>query len=154
MASLKQIDVAIATMLVLLIAAATGCTVSKFATPVEGKDVTTVQPGNTREQVEALLGLCTREWDSETDVHYCMYEYDAGYPGDKAGAALWSVMDVMSLGLFELYSEIDDWDPTKGQHLKSRVIVSYDSQGTVMGVFDEFAVLPDDGKSVKRQIEK
>jgi len=140
----------------LLLVGITGCTVSKFATPVEGKDVTTVQPGSTREQLEALLGACIREWNSETGILYCMYEFDAGYPGDKASAALWAVLDVMSLGLFELYPAIGVYpeDPTEGQHLKSRIIVSYDNDGNVLGVFDEFAVLPDDGKSVKRQIDE
>lgn len=148
MISIKQNAFAIVALLVLLVMVGTGCTVNKLAAPVEGKDITTVQSGITREQVEALLGSPTREWSSKTGIDYCMYEYDAGYPGDNASAALWAVMDVMSLGLFELYHELGLYpDPTKGQHLKSRVIVSYDNEGTVLGVFDEFAVLPDDGKS-------
>jgi len=144
------------TVICLLLMAVTGCTVSKLATPVEGKNVTTVQPGSTREQVEALLGACAREWNSETGIHYCMYEFYAGYPGDKASAAVWAVLDVMSLGLFELYPAIGVYpeDPTEGQHLKSRIIVSYDSDCNVLGVFDEFAVLPADGKSVKTRIDE
>jgi hypothetical protein len=116
----------------------------KYAKSDDGVDISAVKPQAKREQVEEILGPCVRRWESEAGVRYCVYEYDGGYPGDPAEAAAWVALDIISLGLFEVFNAVDDSNLTKRSHVMERIVVSYDSDDTVLGVFDEFDVLPQD----------
>ena len=136
-----------ASVLTLLLSGA-GCAVVLIATSREGTDVCAVKPQATREDVEKILGSCLRQWESKSGIRYCKYEYDGGYSGSLGGAAAFAAIDILSLGMTEAVVATSGTDAATVVGGKiGRIIVSYDNDDTVLGVFEEFAVLPDDGRS-------
>ena len=121
---------------------AAGCTVSKFAKGDPGVDVGQIEAGLTKKDAEAILGSPTRCWTGDQAVKYCLYHYDGGRPPrwDDASAALF--MDVISLGLWELFSAIEPITDENYARVRSGIILSFDEADIVTGKFDEFAKLP------------
>ncbi len=135
--------------IVIIVSVLTGCSVVEFAAGEKGVDVSTVQPGITRAEVEAVLGKPVRSWTSPTGVYYCTYVYDSGRPPSPSGAGATLLMDIISLGLWEVLVSLDaphtsfnDVDRTT-----ATVHISYDHQDIILGVFGEFDELPPDGRS-------
>jgi hypothetical protein len=136
------------------------CTVAQLASGEKGIDVTKIQPGLTRSEAEAVLGPSIKKWKSPSGVTYRIYQYDSGRPpnvSDAAGAAL---MDIMTLGLLEVFMALQQsmgqsqilWkDYMDKQRTTGRVVISYDDQDVILGVFDEFEELPTDGRSGPKQ---
>lgn len=139
-----------AALLPVLAPALGGCAVSRAARGLPGTDLSEVQAGRTRAQVEAVLGAPSREWSTLAGVRYRMYRYDAGQPGSQGDAAGLLFMDVISLGLTEVFSAADPtgWDIPVEQRMRT-LAVSYGPDEVAIGVFrdvTEFERLPDDGR--------
>lgn len=131
-----------------------GCAVSRFLETRPGVDLTPVQAGAHRAQIEALLGTPSREWTTSAKVHYRLYQYDAGVEPNRSDAAAIVVMDIASLGLAELFWYMGDYQGMSGRKLSRMIAVAYDADGKVVGVFDnvtEFSVLPEDGRAPAAQ---
>ncbi len=135
--------------IIAMVSMLTGCSVVDYAAGEKGVDVSTVQPGITRSDVEAVLGEPVRRWTSPTGVFYCTYEYDSGRPPilSEAGAMLF--MDIITLGLWEVF-----WPAIKKEtsfndegRTTATVLISYDHHDIILGVFGEFDELPSDGRS-------
>lgn len=131
----------------LLVPFSTGCFAVKFATGEKGIDVTGIQPGVTRANAEAILSPPVREWTSSTGIRYTTYSYDAGRPPNMPEAVAAVIMDVISVGIFELIVAIKEPKPWTLDHITGRVVISYDDRAVVLGIFDEFDELPPDGRS-------
>ena len=134
-----------------------GCTVVQFAAGEKGADVTKIQPGLTRSEAEAVLGRPLKEWNSPSDVTYRTYKYDSGRPPNFADAAASAFMDIASLGLWEAIEAIGGTLKTKymdQQRTTARLVISYDDQDIILGVFGEFEELPADGRSGPRQSKR
>jgi hypothetical protein len=136
-----------------------GCTVAQLAAGDKGTDITKIQPGRTRTEAEAVIKDPIREWKSSSGVTYRTYQYDSGRPPGVADAVAFGLMDVVSLGLFEAFEALanatgDSRSISKymeDQHTKTRLVVSYDDQDIILGIFGEFDELPPDGRSSSRQ---
>jgi hypothetical protein len=125
---------------------AAGCAPVEIATSEPGDDVSAVVPRSVRADIEKILGEPVREWSYSDDVCFVLYQYDGGYHGDLGSAAIFAIFDILTLGLFELFFLIDDIDWHEGSHEMLRMVVSYDKNNTVLGVFGEYAILPEDGR--------
>lgn len=135
----------------------TACSAAKLAKPVPGTDITSVQTARSRPEIEAVLGAPLREWNSAAGVRYCLYEFDGGYMGDTSAARTALLLSIATLGFLEIGEFFgDSWTE---KHIREtrftrRLIVSYDQNGMALGVFGEFAVLPDDGRPINRDVGK
>lgn len=132
----------------------TGCTAVRLATGGGGAAVAPIQPGTARAAAEGILGSPVREWTSPTGIRYATYQYDAGWPPDVPEAIAVAFLDLISLGLIE-YAERRDGNPSirraAARRTSARVVVSYDHRDMILGIFDEFAELPPDGRSGRRK---
>jgi hypothetical protein len=124
-----------------------GCSVARLAVGKDGKDVSRIQVGTSREETESALGKQVKEWRSDTGVLYCTYEYDLGCKPAPGYAFVSLFMDVATLGIWEgfLSSKLDE----VCDHDFNRVLISYDAQDRIIGLFREFDSLPPDGRSTK-----
>lgn len=138
---------AIACLIVFTTACLPGCTINHALKGEPGKDLSALKPGMTRTQVEQVVGQTEREWVTSLGVRYRLYRYDAGIPpsGDSAGAN--ALMDVLSVGLFELFVLMDpEMDVAKREI--HELAVSYDKDDVVIGIFKDVrtnTTLPADG---------
>lgn len=126
------------------------CAASKALERTPGIDLSVIKVGATRQQVEAVVGEPQREWTTRTGVRYCLYRYDAGIEPSAGGAGFVVLMDIISLGLYEaIYAVSPEKIDVREERKWLLLAVSYDSQGTVMGVFrniGQFDNLPEDGR--------
>jgi len=130
-----------------------GCAVGLAVRNEPGIDLSVIMPGvTTREAAEVVLGKPIREWTTALAVRYCIYSYYGGARPEYAGAATLLFLDVISLGLAELFYQLDPEvarDMAESGKRYPLVAVSYDTAGRVIGMFpefDQFAVLPPDGR--------
>lgn len=134
----------------LIVAAVPGCMVADTLRTEPGIDVSSIKPGVPRAQVEAIVGSPRRQWTTALGVRYSIYQYYAGIRRESGGVVAGVVMmDVISLGLFELFMALDRPDTTSGREVYRFMAVSYDAQDLAIGVFPdigEFAWLPSDGR--------
>jgi hypothetical protein len=139
----------------LVILALAGCSVTRFVQVEPGTDISGIKPGAGRAEIEAVVGTPVREWTTGLQVRYCLYAYDAGSEPQYGDASTMLYLDVVSLGLAELFVAIDkSADPARRSVLEPRhnrglLAVSYDAENRALGVFrnvGEFAVLPEDGR--------
>jgi hypothetical protein len=125
-----------------------GCTISHALKGEPGKDLSSLRPGITRAQVEQVVGQTEREWTTALGVRYRLYRYDAGKPpsGDAAGAN--ALMDVLSVGMFELFV-LGDPGLDASKRETHDLAVSYDKEDAVIGIFKNVGTttqLPADGR--------
>jgi hypothetical protein len=139
--------------LVLVLLQSQGCAVATLYRGKPGLDTTGVQPGASRADVETIMGAARREWTTQHDVRYRVYVYNGGVEGSVGDAIAFGVMDVISVGLWELFYAIHPMPDGAARKITERMAVSYDQSDTVIGVFDHFGdfdVLPDDGRAEGR----
>jgi hypothetical protein len=123
-----------------------GCMVVQAAAGKKAAvDVTKIQPGLTRTEAEVVLGAPIREWKSPSGVTYRTYQYDSGRPPNFSEAAAGVFVDVFTLGLIEFAVMVEGTSLLS--NAMTRVVVSYDDQDVILGIFDEFDELPSDGRS-------
>lgn len=134
----------------LIVAAVPGCMVADTLRTEPGIDVSSIKSGVPRTEVEAIVGSPQRHWTTALGVRYSIYQYYAGIRRESAGVTAGiAFMDVISLGLFELFWAIDKPDTTRGREVYRLMAVSYDAEDLAIGVFPdigEFAWLPADGR--------
>jgi len=124
-----------------------GCTVRSALKDKKGIDISGIKPGVSKVKVEDILGPSEHEWWTSSGICYRVYVYDAGVRGDEVTGLV--LMDVITLGFFELYNVIE---PCPVKRKSKKMAVSYDSSDMVIGVFDcfeDFDELPPDGLSEK-----
>lgn len=137
---------------VLAMHALPGCMVYKFAAGDPGTDIRAVSPGENRDRLEALLGPPVRTWTTRSGIEYRVYRYDAGRPGSAADAIAFAVMDIGTMGAWEVMGYLappSDVSPDHAARFK-KLAVAYDRDGRAVGVFlnvGDLDVLPDDGRS-------
>lgn len=123
-----------------------------------GKDISSIKPGITREEVEASMGKSEREWTTSADVRYRIYTYDAGVPPNKSQAFSNFLAEVATLGIVDIwaYSVSTPEQLSKrpqSEHVMREMAVSYNGQDQVIGVFpvvDNQTVLPADGHPLRK----
>jgi hypothetical protein len=141
----------------LIVAAAilSGCTIIKSASREKGVDPSAIQPGVSRTDAEAVLGESIRQWTSETGIRYRLYRYDDGHRPDLGMAGVFIFLNAITLGLHEVFAVVTPAGQSITVSTDRRtfvpVIVSYNEADIILGVFDEFAVLPTDGRSGPRE---
>ena len=131
------------------------CAVSRASRGFAGTDLSEVRAGRTRAQIEAVLGAPLREWSTPAGVRYRMYRYDAGQPGNREDAAGILFLDLISLGLVEVYAAagIADFDEPPERRMRN-LAVSFGPDEVAIGVFGdvtEFERLPEDGVAPARR---
>lgn len=129
----------------LILGALPGCTPAKLWRGEPGADVTVLVPGAARARIESACGPPIRTSPANAGVAWCLYEIDGGRPPDPVRACACALVDLMTLCLLETS---DEWRAaaTAGHGVTFPVIVSYDGAGTALGTFEQFAVLPPDGR--------
>jgi hypothetical protein len=141
-----------ARVLACLIAAAPvgACAVVRYASVQKGDDLSSIVPGTTRGAVEKSFGSPQREWVTPAGVHYCLYRYVGDGPPAWGDASAIAVMDVGTLGGWEVaifvLESLDSkarkvWNPDRrGSALFA---VSYDQEDRVIGMFANSTELDD-----------
>ena len=126
----------------------TGCTVVMLASGRKGKDVTGVKLGTARAEVEAVLGTPVREWRSAKGVFYCAYKYDCGCEPRPGDALACLFLDVATVFVSEavMWAELKQ---NKYPRDYNRILIAYNSNNRIIGIFEEFEALPPDGCSTK-----
>jgi len=121
-----------------------------------GKDLSSIKPGISKQEVEEILASPSREWITPQGIRYCVYTYDAGIPPSIGDAAFFAFFGIISAGLYDLYEVTGATHMDKTRRAMGRVVeqiaISYDANDTSVGVFDhfrDFDVLPEDGRSEK-----
>lgn len=133
-------------------AALQGCAVHKVWKGEPGDDLSSLRPGMTLEQVEAVVGTSDREWYTSLGVRYRLYRYDAGIPPNKSDAGAILFLDVISLGMVEVIEAATDESFTTKPHEVHDLAVSYDHRDVAIGIFtgvDTSTVLPEDGRNLE-----
>ena len=137
----------------IIVAALQGCAVHKVWKGEAGEDLSSLTPGMTMDQIEAVVGTSDREWYTSLGVRYRLYRYDAGIAPDKADAGAILFLDVISLGMLEVI------DAVSGESLMAEprefhdLAVSYDDRGVAIGIFtgvNTTTVLPEDGRNLEQ----
>jgi len=131
-----------------------GCTVTTALRGEPGIDIGTLERGLSRSDAEAILGPPVREWTTSSNVRYRIYRYDAGVPPSKGDAVAMGFLDVISLGLVELYeatglTDISHPSENDIRRIWRQIAISYDTDERIVGLFRDFSdldVLPDDGR--------
>ena len=131
-----------------------GCTSTAALRGEPGVDIGALKPGLLRRETEAILGPPVREWTTSSNVRYCIYRYDAGVPPSKGDAVAMGFLNVISLGLFELYEATGVTDlshPSEDdfRRIWGQIAISYDTDEHIVGLFrdcGDLDVLPDDGR--------
>ncbi len=149
-ASVRRLSLLVAALLAAL---GTGCSVVELAEDHPGVDVSSLAPSVPRAEVESRLGAPVRSWTSAEGVRYSLYRFDNGVPLNAKHVTR-ATLSVATLGLSDFFA----WLGNRGTRLPNRqqgrvwdrVVVSYDGNDTVLGLFDEFETLPTDGHSDRR----
>lgn len=131
-----------------------GCAAQSALKGEPGIDITSVKPGLSRAQVEAIVQRSTdREWTTPLGVRYRIYTYSAGVPPSAFNALGNLAATIATLGLVDLYAAATTGDGNVDHMPKKYVFrelaVSYDSNDRVIGVFDGIdskTQLPADGR--------
>jgi hypothetical protein len=126
-----------------------GCLAASALKGKPGLDVSPVKIGMSKSDVEEVLGGHNREWVTSSGIVYCVYGYDAGVPPSVGDATAHIVMDIISLGAWELALALQ---PFPEFRRRDQMAVSYDINGMALGVFDHFGdfdLLPEDGRVEK-----
>lgn len=135
--------------LVAVLAMLTGCVVVRSLRGEKGADFSHVQPGVKRSVIETALGQPLNEGVSSTNVRYAVYEYNAGIPSHPGDAATAALLDVVTLGVFEIITyKNSGWrHPGEYDRRRPKIVVTYDPRDVILGIFDEGAELTEDGRS-------
>jgi hypothetical protein len=129
-----------------------GCMVYKYAAGDPGADIGSVAPGENRARLEERLGPPVRSWTTRAGIEYRVYRYDAGRPGSAANAIAFALMDIGTMGAWEVMgylAPLPDVSPDHPARFKN-LAVAYDRDGRAVGVFvdvGDLEVLPEDGRS-------
>lgn len=132
-----------------------GCTSAAALRGEQGKDISSVKVGLTRQEVESTLGTPEREWLTSEKIRYCVYRYDGGVPPSDGDAVAYAFINIISAGLFEFYEAVGATKLSKPsqddlRRVWLKVAIAYDSNNRVVGIFDHFGdldPLPADGRS-------
>jgi hypothetical protein len=135
--------------LVAALAVLTGCVVVRSLRGEKGPDFSAIQPGVKRSVVETALGQPLDEGVSSTSVRYAVYEYNAGIPSHPGDAGVATLLDVVTLGIFEIITyKNHGWrHPGEYDRRRPKIVITYDPRDVILGIFDEGAELPEDGQS-------
>jgi len=126
-----------------------GCVVVRSLRGEKGPDFSAIQPGVNRSVVETALGQPLDEGVSSTNVRYALHEYNAGIPSHPGDAGVATLLDVVTLGIFEIITyKNHGWrHPGEYDRRKPKIVITYDPRDVVLGIFDEGAELSEDGRS-------
>ena len=119
---LRALGFLILSALVVLLMLTTGCFAMKLAQGGKGTDVISIQPGVSRANAEAILGLPVREWTLPTGIRCAVSHHDAGLPPNLPGAKAAALMGVLTLGMLELMVVITK--PSFDNHITDGVVIS------------------------------
>jgi hypothetical protein len=135
--------------MIVVLAMLTGCVVVRSLRGEKGPDFSAIQPGVKRSVVETALGLPLNEWVSPTNVRCALYEYNAGIPSHPGDAGTAALLDVVTFGIFEIITyKNNGWKhPGEYDRRRPKVVIAYDGRDVILGIFDEAAELPEDGRS-------
>jgi hypothetical protein len=112
-------------------------------------DASSLAPGVSRTEVEARLGQSKRNWTTAEGVRYSLYEFGPGVPPQPADAIMMAMFSLYTLGLVEVIHAANP-PPPASEGDDFQVVVSYDANDVVLGLFDEHETLPIDGRSDRR----
>lgn len=127
----------------------TACMTVRVVT-VKGPDLSSVRPGATRGEIEAILGGSIRQWTLPGDVTYRVYTYSGG--AFKRDIAMAVGMDVITLGVISI-TELEAQRQTFPRRRQVQIAVSFNENDVVIGTFSdfhEFDDLPLDGRNDSR----
>ena len=127
----------------------TGCVVVRSLRGEKGPDFSHVQPGVKRSVVETTLGAPLQEWVSPTNIRCALHDYNAGIPSHPGDAGVATLLDVVTLGIFEIITyKNHGWrHPGEYDRRRPKIVITYDPRDVILGIFDEGAELPEDGQS-------
>jgi len=141
-------------LIMALLQVESGCAAWMLATGDNGSDMSTVQPGVSLDEAERLLRSPVTQWVSSTGITYRVYEYDTGSPPNLLEAWHAAIFSFITMGIAEPFLISNEVARSRKELTYQRVNVSVDAQGVILGIFDEFEKLPENGISGPRQWNK
>jgi hypothetical protein len=135
--------------MVAALAILTGCVVVRSLRGEKGPDFSHIQPGVKRSVVETALGAPLQEWVSPTNIRCALHDYNAGIPSHPGDAGVATLLDVVTLGIFEIITyKNHGWrHPGEYDRRRPKIVITYDPRDVILGIFDEGAELSEDGRS-------
>jgi hypothetical protein len=135
--------------MVAALALLSGCVVVRSWRGEKGPDFSHIQPGAKRAVIETALGEPLNEGVFPTNVRYAVYEYNAGIPSHPGDAGTAALLDVVTFGIFEIITyKNSGWrHPGEYDRRRPKIVVTYDPRDVILGIFDEGAEVPEDGRS-------
>jgi hypothetical protein len=130
-----------------------GCVVVQVARGKPGVNAEHLHSGIKRVDVESLLGNPVKQWVANKNIKYCVYEYNGGRVPSIANAFAFAFMDLATGGIIEVVGLVhylagkDLFAGDSIYYISRRILISYDDNDNVLGIFEEFANLPPDGRS-------
>ena len=129
-----------------------GCAVHTIAVGAKGTDVSEIVIGVSRTETEKILGRHVKKISIANQIDYWMYSFDSGRPPDRKKATLALGVDILVGLLPELLFDEKKYD-AKFRNITT-VLISYDSDDKIIGIFQEFDDLPINGYPTKFQSVK
>jgi hypothetical protein len=129
-----------------------GCAVISLLRGKPGLDISEIKPGISMIEAETILGAPKREWATIRDIRYRAYDNDGGVEGSVADAVAFGIMDVFTVGIWEIMYAIHPLPTARVRLIDGKIALSYDRSDVVIGVFNNFGDfdrLPDDGREKK-----
>ena len=102
------------------------------------------QGGRTLE-IQRLIGRSLRSWTPTGGTRFEIYGFDAGYAPDPDRARQMLLGDLLSLGALELVP----YTHQPGSKITQHLIIVFDDDDIVLGVFDWLEPLPLDGQRIR-----
>ena len=119
-------------LLLLVMLPLTGCSVGMALSGEEDPDLSVLRVGASRGQVEMELGKPAAEILADDGYTYATYAYSLGNKPSAGRAVAHGVMDVLTLGLWEIVgTPVEAVAAKENEHA---VVVVYDRNGMVVGV--------------------
>jgi hypothetical protein len=124
-----------------------GCLVVQRTRDQPGSDPQVLAPaGLDRTAIEQALGPPLRDWRPNNRVRYAQYVFHETVKADAGAAGALAFMDVITLGMLEVMAAAapgKEFSPDSGMPYRL-IWVGFDGAGNALGVFEEFAGLPDE----------
>ena len=151
---------------VFLLATLAACSANRYLTGLDIPNLAALQPGISKKEAEVILGKPERTWITDLGIEYDVYATYVGSKPRPGAAAALVLMDVGTVGVLEtvpavMEKKCEESYPEHGKLYYEcvtpiygmkmvNVLVSYDKNNVVLGLFNEFDQLPLDGRSTKR----
>lgn len=126
-----------------------GCSVGMALSGQKAPDMSVLSIGQTRGVIETQFGQPVSSFNMDDGNTYVTYAYSTGNEPSAGRAVAHGVMDVLTLGLWEVVGT--PVEAIAGQDEEHAIVVVYNNQGVVVGVNEPGSLRREDEVAVLKQ---